>query len=71
MSTPGADEGMLDGALRELMQSWRSTSEGWRDGAREEFDRDHLRDLEWRARQAMKALGDLSVLCAEAIRRCE
>lgn len=64
------DEAVLEGALRDLLQAFSATSDGWRDGAREEFDRDHLRDLDARARQALKALGELGALCAEAQRRC-
>lgn len=71
MSTPGADEASLDGALRDLLQAWSATSDAWRDGARDEFDRDHLRDIDWRARQGIKALAELSALCGDAIRRCE
>lgn len=71
MSGSGADEAMLEGALRDLLQAFSATSDGWRDGARQDFDRDHLREIEARSRQGIKALGELSVLCADAIRRCE
>ncbi|MBN8527160.1 MAG: hypothetical protein J0M02_17650 [Planctomycetes bacterium] len=71
MSTPVADEAALEGALRDLLQAFSATSDGWRDGARDEFDRDHLREIDARTRQAMKALAELSALCADAVRRCE
>jgi len=70
MSSPSADEATLDSALRELADAWLITGEGWRDAAREEFDRDHLTDIMWRGRQGMKALSELSALCSEAVRRC-
>lgn len=70
MSTPTADEATLDRALRELTEAWAAAGEGWRDAAREEFDREHLTPLLWRGRQGMKALGELTALCGEAVRRC-
>ena len=70
MSNPAADEATLDRALRELSDAWAIAGEGWRDAAREEFQRDHLDDISWRGRQAMKSLGELTQLCAEALRRC-
>ena len=71
MSAASADEASIDRALRELTDAWIATGNGWRDGARDEFDRDHLNDILWRGRQGMKALGELSALCADAMRRCE
>lgn len=70
MSGPGADEEVIDRALRDLREAFAATADGWRDAAREEFDRDHLRDLEWRAKHASRSLGELTQLCAEAVRRC-
>ncbi len=70
MSSPSADEATLDRAMRELTDAWQISGAGWRDAAREEFDRDHLVDILWRGRQGMKALGELSALCSEAMRRC-
>lgn len=70
MSSPSADEATLDRALRELTDAWAIAGEGWQDAARTEFERDHLDDIQWRGRQGMKALGELSALCAEAMRRC-
>jgi hypothetical protein len=70
MSSSAADEASLDRALRELAEAWAATGDGWRDGARSEFDRDHLTDILWRGHQGMKALTELSALCADAQRRC-
>ncbi len=70
MSSPSADEATFDRALRELADAWAATGDGWRDGARVEFDRDHLSDIMWRGRQGMKALSELSALCSDAMRRC-
>ena len=70
MSSPAADEASLDRALRGLNEAWLATSDGWRDGARSEFDRDHLSEIQSRGRLALKSLGELTQLCAEALRRC-
>ena len=71
MTSPTADEGTLDRAVRELLEAWAATGNGWRDAARSEFEREHLDMIVWRGRQGMKALGELSALCTEAVRRCE
>ena len=70
MSNASADEATLDRAVRELTDAWAIAGDGWRDAAREEFQRDHFDDLAWRGRQAMKSLSELTLLCAEALRRC-
>ena len=70
MSSTSADEATMDRALRELTDAWLIAGEGWRDAARDEFAREHLDQIEWRGRQGMKALSELSALCAEAVRRC-
>jgi hypothetical protein len=70
MSTP-ADEAALERAVRDLLDAWAVAGDAWRDGTREEFDRDHLQGLHWRGRHAMKAVAELSQLCSEALRRCQ
>lgn len=65
------EDGALDGALRELIEAWSATSDGWRDAARGEVDRDHIDPILSRGRHAGRALAELAALCSDAIRRCE
>lgn len=68
--TQGGDEAVLDRAIHELMESWAATSDTWRDQARTDFGREFVDVIEWRTRHAMRSLTELSVLCAEAQRKC-
>ncbi|HAT10077.1 MAG TPA: hypothetical protein DCS97_05685 [Planctomycetes bacterium] len=70
MSVQG-DNGVLERAARELTEAWHATENGWRDQARDEFGREHLEQLTWRARHAERALSELMALCAEAERACQ
>lgn len=65
-----SDEAVLDRAIHELLEAWASTAEGWRDQARLDFDREFVDPITWRTRHALRSLGDLSALCAEAQRKC-
>ncbi len=71
MSGPSGEDASLDGAVRELLEAWRATSDSWRDAARSEIDRLHIDPIGDRARHAARALGELAALCDDAIRRCE
>lgn len=64
------DEAVLDRAMHELLEAWAATTDGWRDGARDDFARDFLDPIEWRTRHALQSLGELAALCAEAQRKC-
>lgn len=64
------DEAVLDRAIHELIEAWAMTADGWRDQARTDFGREFLDPIEWRTRHALRSLSDLSMLCAEAQRRC-
>lgn len=70
MKTDSGDS-VLEGAMRELIQAWSATSDGWHDDARTEVDRDHVEPICARTRHAARALAELSLLCGDAIRRCE
>ena len=69
-SSGEGDEAVLDRAIHELIEAWAVSAEGWRDQARTDFGREFLDQIEWRTRQALRSLSDLSALCAEAQRKC-
>ena len=68
---PDSGESVLDGALRELLDAWMATSDGWRDQARSEVDREFIDPISNRSKQAACAMSELSQLCRDAVRRCQ
>jgi hypothetical protein len=70
MRTGDGGEEALDGALRELLDAWQATADGWRDAARSEIDQQHIEPLRVQAKQAARSLAELSRLCRDAVRRC-
>ena len=65
------DDALLQKALGDLMDSWATTSEVWRDDARDDFSTTFMVPIEDRARQAVKAINMLESLIAEANRQCQ
>lgn len=70
MSSDGDEGAIIERHLRDLLAAWEATGERWRDGARSEFETEHLEAIAWRTRHALKAYAELAALCAEAERSC-
>lgn len=60
----------LDQALRDIGHAWGNTADGWRDQARQDFDDHHYRELDLRARHAVRAVSMIEDLLREAEREC-
>jgi hypothetical protein len=70
MPAAGGDDAVLEKALQDLQQAFRSTGEAWRDQTRDDFARQHLDPLTGRVRETSRALAQLNHLIAEARRAC-
>ncbi len=65
------DDALLQKAIQDLLEAWNATEAAWHDDARDEFAEHHLKPIEGRARDAVKAINMLESLLAEATRQCQ
>ncbi len=68
-ATEGNAAAML-GALKDLRAYWERTASVWRDAARAQFERDHLRELVESTRTAATAVGQIEVLLSQIRKDC-
>lgn len=70
MPNLGGDDALLEKAIKDLHAAWDVAGEGWRDLARDDFKDRHLDGMEAEVRGAARAMRELQVLIAEAVRSC-
>ena len=63
--------GNLAKAMKELMQRWAETKQGWNDARSAEFEDRYLRELESDLRTAGSAMEQMGVLLNQVRRDCE
>jgi hypothetical protein len=66
----GANDAVLLGALKDLNAHWERTASAWRDAAREQFERDYLRELAVSVRTAASAINQIEVLLRQVRKEC-
>ncbi|MBA2482308.1 MAG: hypothetical protein H0V44_16720 [Planctomycetes bacterium] len=70
MTGVSGDDALLEDSLRQLLEAWAATSEGWRDQARSDFADQHLAGIEDRTRLAARSVKEMDVLIAQVMRQC-
>ena len=66
-----ASQGALATAYSEFRVKWEESESYWQDAKRQEFESDHMADLDGRVRSATAAMADLAVLVRRIRRECE
>jgi len=60
----------LHQALDEILRNWDETQLGWRDQARQEFEKDYFDELRPAVRTACSAMKDIYALLRQIQREC-
>jgi uncharacterized protein YukE len=63
-------EAILSKALEDLGHSWTKTASGWRDKAREDFQKEYLDEFDRAGRAAKQSMRGISELLKKAVRDC-
>lgn len=70
MSASGGNDAVLAKALNDLLKHWEQTASAWKDRAREDFDKDFIRELAPAVRAASGAIQDIEQLLQTVKKEC-
>ena len=62
---------ILQGALDDLKRDWMITGSGWRDKARQDFEKEFIDEMLTAGTGAVRAMTELTLLMRRVVRECQ